>query len=58
MGIAWAIVRDARQSAPVTARDTFESDERPKGSRTPPKRRVKQGRQRAKRARQARKRNR
>ncbi len=59
LGIAWAIVRDARQSAPVSgAADPLEAGERTKGSRTPPKRRVKQGRQRAKAARQARKRNR
>jgi hypothetical protein len=59
-GIAWAIVRDARAAAPADDRRTSLDDpaDRPKGSRTPPKRRVKQNRAKAKVARQARKRNR
>jgi hypothetical protein len=58
VGIGWAIVRDARQAAPVDRDHPMEEPDRPKGSRRPPARRVKQGRAKAKAARQARKRNR
>jgi hypothetical protein len=57
-GIGWAIVRDARSAAPVDAEHPMEDPDRPKGSRKPPKQRVKQGRAKAKAARQARKKNR
>jgi hypothetical protein len=57
-GIGWAIVRDARSSAPVDAEHPMSEPDRPKGSRTPPARRVAQGRARAKAARRARKKNR
>ena len=59
-GIAWAILRDARQAAPADDRRRSLDDpvDKPKGSRTPPTRRVKQNRAKAKTARQARKRNR
>ena len=60
-GIAAAIIRDARRSAPgpVAGGTALDGDGRPvKGSRTPPRRRVKQNRAKAKTARQARKRNR
>jgi len=58
--IAFAIVRDAKSAAPADDRRPSLDDpaDRAKGSRTPPKRRVKQSRARAKVARQARKRNR
>jgi hypothetical protein len=58
VGIGWAIVRDARRSAPVDAAHPLDERTRTKGSRTPPARRVKQGRAKSKAARQARKRNR
>lgn len=57
-GIGWAIVRDARSAAPVDNEHPLEDPDRPKGSRTPPQKRVKQGRAKAKAARQARKKNR
>ena len=57
-GIGWAIVRDARAAAPVDRDHPMQEIDRPKGSRKPPDRRVKQSRQKAKAARQARKRNR
>ena len=57
-GIGYAIVRDARSAAPVDRDHPVDESDRPKGSRTPPKRRVQQGRAKAKAARQARKRNR
>ena len=57
-GIGWAIVRDARENAPVDADRPLDERERPKGSRKPPQKRVQQGRQKAKQARKARKRNR
>ena len=59
-GIAWAILRDAKQAAPADDRRRSLDDpvDKPKGSRTPPTRRVKQNRAKAKTARQARKRNR
>ena len=57
-GIGWAIVRDARSAAPVDAEHPMADSDRPKGSRTPPARRVKQGRAKAKAARRARKKNR
>ena len=57
-GIGWAIVRDARSAAPVDAEHPLDDSDRPKGSRKPPSRRVKQGRAKAKAARQARKKNR
>ena len=57
-GIGWAIVRDARTSAPVDAEHPLDARDRPKGSRTPPARRVRQGRAKAKAARHARKKNR
>ena len=58
LGIGWAIVRDARSAAPVDAEHPLAEGDRPKGSRKPPARRVKQGRAKAKAARQARKKNR
>jgi hypothetical protein len=57
-GIGWAIVRDARTAAPVDRDHPVDEGDRPKGSRTPPARRVKQGRAKAKAARRARKKNR
>jgi hypothetical protein len=57
-GIGWAIVRDARSAAPVDREHPMEDGDRPKGSRKPPARRVRQGRAKAKAARQARKKNR
>jgi hypothetical protein len=57
-GIGWAIVRDARSAAPVDRDRPLEDRDRPKGSRKPPARRVRQGRAKAKAARQARKKNR
>ena len=57
-GIGWAIVRDARSAAPVDDEHPLADPDRPKGSRKPPKQRVKQGRAKAKAARQARKKNR
>jgi hypothetical protein len=59
-GIAVAIIRDARQSAPeTTSHAALDSEgDRVKGSRTPPTKRVKTNRAKAKTARQARKRNR
>lgn len=57
-GIGWAIVRDARSAAPVDSEHPLADGDRPKGSRKPPARRVKQGRAKAKAARQARKKNR
>jgi hypothetical protein len=59
-GIAFAILRDARASAPADrAGGLVDADgERIKGTRAPPKRRVQQGRKKAKAARRARKRNR
>jgi hypothetical protein len=58
-GIAVAIVRDARQSAPESSYAALDAEgERVKGSRTPPTKRVKTNRAKAKTARQARKRNR
>ena len=60
-GIAWAIVRDARQSAPTDGKAHVPLDaegQRVKGSRTPPKQRVQHNRAKARQARQARKRNR
>jgi hypothetical protein len=58
VGIGWAIVRDARNAAPVDRDHPLDDPDRAKGSRTPPERRVKQNRAKAKAARQARKRNR
>ena len=58
LGIGWAIVRDAREAAPVDADHPIDEIDKPKGTRPPPERRVKQNRARAKAARQARKRNR
>ena len=59
-GIAWAILRDAKSAAPAETRGPLgeETGEKVRGTRTPPKRRVKQNRAKAKTARQARKRNR
>jgi hypothetical protein len=58
-GIGYAIVRDARRSAPVLAhRSEEEGGTRSKGSRTPKQQRVTQGRTRAKAARRSRKKNR
>jgi hypothetical protein len=57
-GIGWAIVRDARSAAPVDPAHPGEDPDRPKGSRSPPARRVKRGRAKAKAARRARKKNR
>jgi hypothetical protein len=57
-GIGWAIVRDARTSAPVDRDHPLEEGERRKGSRTPAARRVQQGRAKAKAARKARRKNR
>ena len=57
-GIGWAIVRDARQAAPVDDEHPIDEGDRPKGTRAPPERRVRQNRAKAKAARQARKRNR
>ena len=59
-GIAWAIIRDARQVAPVEdrRRDPLDDEERPKGSRTPKQQKVSRQRAAAKRARQQRKKNR
>lgn len=59
-GIAYAIIRDARNAAPADDRRRSLDDplDKPKGSRTPPTRRVKQNRAKAKTARKARKRNR
>ena len=60
-GIAWAIVRDARQVAPADEAGHAPLDaegQRVKGSRTPPKQRVQHNRAKARQARQARKRNR
>jgi hypothetical protein len=58
--IAFFILRDARRRAPeTTTHQALDSEGRPvKGSRTPPKQRVKTNRAKAKVARQARKRNR
>jgi hypothetical protein len=52
-GIAWAILRDAKQAAPADDRRRSLDDpvDKPKGSRTPPTRRVKQNRAKAKTAR-------
>ena len=59
LGIAWFIVRDARRSAPVAEhRGPEEGGTVSKGTRTPKKQRVTQGRAKAKQARRARKRNR
>jgi hypothetical protein len=59
LGIAWFIVRDARRNAPVVEhRGPEEGGTVSKGTRTPKKQRVSQGRQKAKQARRARKRNR
>jgi hypothetical protein len=57
-GIAWAIVRDARQAAPADGRGAPAEGEREKGSRTPQRRRTARGRAKAKQARRARKKNR
>ena len=57
-GIGWAIVRDARTSAPVDPEHPLDARDRPKGSRKPPARRVQQGRAKARAARRARKKNR
>jgi hypothetical protein len=57
-GIGWAIIRDARSAAPVDADHPLDEGDRPKGSRTPPKQRVKRSRAKAKAARRARKHNR
>ena len=57
-GIGWAIVRDAKSTAPVDADHPMEDPERAKGSRKPPRQRVQQGRAKAKAARRARKKNR
>ena len=61
-GIAFAILRDARQAAPADERPgprpLDEAGERTKGTRPPPKQRVTKNRAKAKTARQARKRNR
>ena len=58
-GIAVAIVRDARSAAPSDRHGPVTAEgERLKATRTPPKRRVQKGRQRAKAARRARRRNR
>jgi len=58
-GIAWAILRDAKEAAPADSHAPLTADgERIKGTRAPPKQRVKKGRSKAKAARQARKRNR
>ena len=58
-GIGWAIARDARAAAPVDKGHAHaDSMDRPKGTRPPPKQRVRTGRAKAKAARQARKRNR
>ena len=59
VGIAWAILRDAKESAPADSHAPLTADgERIKGTRPPPKQRVRKGRQKAKAARQARKKNR
>ena len=59
LGIAWFIVRDARRSAPVVEhRGPEEGGTVSKGTRTPKKQRVSQGRAKAKQARRARRRNR
>ena len=58
VGIGWAIVRDAREAAPVDAGHPLDDPDRPKGSRRPPQQRIRHNRARAKAARQARKRNR
>jgi hypothetical protein len=58
LGIGWAIVRDARRSAPAGERNPLETGERVKGTRPPKDKRVAQGRAKAKAARQARRRNR
>jgi hypothetical protein len=58
-GISLAILRDAKQAAPADKRGPLTSEgERIKGTRPPPKQRVKRGRAKAKAARHARKRNR
>ena len=60
VGIAWAILRDARSAAPVEDRrqlSSSETDSPPRGTRPPKKQQVKTNRQKAKTARQARKRN-
>ena len=58
-GIAIAILRDARRSAPVEHhRREDEGGTRSRGTRTPKERRVSQGRARAKAARRARRKNR
>ena len=58
VGIGLAIVRDARQAAPAGEHDSLETGESAKGSRRPKRKRVAQGRARAKRAKQARRKNR
>ena len=59
IGIAWFIIRDARRSAPVDVhRGPEEGGTVSKGTRTPKKQRVSQGRAKAKQARQSRRRNR
>jgi hypothetical protein len=55
-GIAWAIVRDARQAAPPDARDRQDPADRTKATRAPPQQRVARNRAKARAARQARKR--
>jgi hypothetical protein len=58
-GIAFAIVRDARASAPAESHGPVDAEgDRIKGTRPPPKQRVQKGRQKAKAARRARRRNR
>jgi hypothetical protein len=57
-GIGFVIVRDARRAAPVGRDETVTDVDRTKGSRTPPKQRVKRQRAKARAARQSRKRNR
>ena len=58
VGIGWAIVRDARETAPVDADHPLAEPGRAKATRTPPDRRRQVSRSKAKAARQARKRNR
>ena len=60
LGIAWAIIRDARSVAPVTEheRDLADDPDRRKGSQVPKKQQVARQRAAAKRARQQRKKNR
>ncbi len=59
IGIAWFIIRDARRNAPAEVhRGPEEGGTVSRGTRTPKKQRVSQGRAKAKQARRSRKRNR